>query len=66
MIIVELKCCKNLQPEHQAQVINYLKASGIPVGLLINFGNKNVEYKKLHHPTIHPTGEGELQDPIFN
>src|SRR5215470_17868306 len=33
LIIVELKCCKNLLPEHQAQVINYLAASSLPVGL---------------------------------
>ena len=50
LVIVELKCCKILPPEHQAQVINYLKASGLPVGLLVNFGNQKLEYKRLHHP----------------
>lgn len=50
LIIVELKCCKSLLPEHQAQLINYLKASGLPVGLLINFGNQKLEYKRLYHP----------------
>ena len=50
LIIVELKCCKSLLPEHQAQLINYLKASGLPVGLLVNFGNQRLEYKRLHHP----------------
>ena len=49
-ILVELKCCKVLLPEHQAQVINYLKASKLPVGLLVNFGNQKLEYKRLHHP----------------
>ena len=49
--IVEVKCCDTLLPEHQAQVINYLKASGIPHGLLINFGHRTLEYKKLYHPT---------------
>ena len=38
-IIVELKAAKAIAPEHQAQIINYLKATGIEVGLLINFGN---------------------------
>ena len=50
VIIVELKCCASLLPEHKAQVINYLKASGISVGLLINFGQQKLEYKRLHHP----------------
>jgi GxxExxY protein len=50
VIVVELKCCTVLLPEHKAQVINYLKASGIPVGILINFGQQKLEYKRLHHP----------------
>ncbi len=50
VIVVELKCCVTLLPEHKAQVINYLKASGISVGLLINFGQQKLEYKRLHHP----------------
>lgn len=51
-VIIELKCSKNLVPENSAQVINYLKALGIPVGLLVNFGNKNLEYKRLHNPDL--------------
>jgi GxxExxY protein len=50
VIVVELKCCATLLPEHKAQVINYLKASWIPVGLLVNFGQQKLEYKRLHHP----------------
>lgn len=46
-ILVELKAVKALLPEHQAQIINYLKATGIDVGLLINFGNQKLEYKRL-------------------
>lgn len=46
-IIVELKTVKALLPEHQAQVINYLKATGIDVGLLINFGTPRLEVKRL-------------------
>lgn len=45
-IIVELKVVKILVPEHQAQLINYLQASGIEVGLLINFGNPKLEIKR--------------------
>ena len=38
-IIVELKAVKAIAPEHKAQVINYLKASNIRLGLLVNFGS---------------------------
>lgn len=38
-IIVELKAVKEIVPEHKAQVINYLKATGMKLGLLINFGS---------------------------
>jgi GxxExxY protein len=47
-VIVELKAVKALAPEHQAQLINYLKATGIEVGLLINFGRPKIEYRRLH------------------
>jgi GxxExxY protein len=46
-VIVELKAVKAIAPEHQAQIINYLNATGIEVGLLINFGNPKLEYKRL-------------------
>jgi GxxExxY protein len=46
-IIVELKAVKAIAPEHQAQIINYLNATGIEVGLLINFGNPKLEYKRF-------------------
>jgi GxxExxY protein len=48
-VIVELKAVKALAPEHQAQLINYLKATGIEVGLLINFGRPRLEYRRLHN-----------------
>jgi len=37
-IIVELKAVKNIASEHQAQILNYLKATKLRVGLLVNFG----------------------------
>ena len=46
-IIVELKCCENLISEHQAQLFNYLKVSGLPVGLLVNFRRRKLDWKRL-------------------
>ncbi len=57
LLIVELKCCRALTPEHQAQLINYLKAADKEVGLLVNFGNQKLEYKRLHHPDHFDKGE---------
>jgi len=37
-VIVELKAMRETTPDHRAQVLNYLKASGLKVGLLVNFG----------------------------
>jgi GxxExxY protein len=39
-VIVEIKAAKSLAEEHEAQLLNYLKATNIEVGLLLNFGNK--------------------------
>lgn len=44
-IILELKCIKQINPVHEAQLVNYLKATGIEVGLIINFGEQ-VEIKR--------------------
>jgi GxxExxY protein len=38
-IIVELKAVRSIAPEHRAQTINYLRATGVKLGLLINFGS---------------------------
>jgi GxxExxY protein len=38
-IIVELKATRAIAPEHRAQTINYLRATGIKLGLLVNFGS---------------------------
>ncbi|HUW20506.1 MAG TPA: GxxExxY protein [Sedimentisphaerales bacterium] len=46
-IIVELKAIKQIGEIEKLQVINYLKASGYEIGLLFNFGNKSLEWKRL-------------------
>jgi GxxExxY protein len=47
-IIVELKAVSRILQEHKAQVINYLTATGVDIGLLINFGTPRAEYFRLH------------------
>ena len=48
-IIVELKCSTNFAPEHMAQCLNYLKASGLKIALLINFGGARARWKRVVH-----------------
>jgi GxxExxY protein len=45
LVIVELKAAESLCEQHEAQLINYLKATNIEVGLLLNFGKK-AEFKR--------------------
>jgi GxxExxY protein len=46
-VLVELKAAKGLDDIHTAQCLNYLKATGLQVCLLINFGTKRVQIKRL-------------------
>jgi GxxExxY protein len=47
--IVELKALVNITSIEEAQVINYLKGTGLQKALLINFGTKQLQYKRLVH-----------------
>ena len=46
-VIVELKTVENLTKLHEAQLLNYLKATGVKVGLLVNFQNKKAQIKRM-------------------
>jgi GxxExxY protein len=46
-IIVEIKAIANLSGVERAQVLNYLKASGYHVGLLLNFGSPSLQFERL-------------------
>jgi GxxExxY protein len=48
-LVVELKCVEQFSSEHMAQCINYLKASGLRIALLINFQHPKVKWKRIIH-----------------
>ncbi|HEX9114735.1 MAG TPA: GxxExxY protein [Anaerolineae bacterium] len=62
-VVVELKAVSALAPEHQAQLINYLKATGIEVGLLVNFGRPRLEYRRMHRDRINVNLPSPGKDP---
>ncbi len=47
-VIVEIKATRHLAPEHEAQLLNYLKATPIEVGLLLNFGPQPLIKRKIY------------------
>jgi GxxExxY protein len=55
VIVVEVKVADAIAPEHEAQVINYLNATGYQVGMILNFGPKpEFRRKVLTHPHSYP------------
>ena len=46
LVVVELKAIQKLNKPHEVQLVNYLRATGFPVGLLINFGEEKIEIKR--------------------
>ncbi|MBN1294834.1 MAG: GxxExxY protein [Candidatus Latescibacteria bacterium] len=51
-VMVELKAIEKIEDVHKAQAINYLEAFGIADGLLINFGGRSLEFKRLYNKEI--------------
>jgi len=52
LIMVELKAVIQLEDVHLAQAINYLEAYNMEIGLLINFGAKSLQFKRVHNNKI--------------
>ena len=49
IVVVELKAVKELAPEHEAQLLNYLKATGMSVGMLLNFGQPKLQFRRYEN-----------------
>lgn len=61
-VMVELKAMEKIEDVHKAQAINYLEAYQMADGLLINFGGRSLEFKRLYNkkiitPTGHPVNQ---------
>jgi GxxExxY protein len=57
VIMLELKAVIQLDEAHLAQAMNYCEAYGLPVGLLINFGSRSLQYKRVYN-LKHPDNRG--------
>ena len=46
-VLIELKALSSLDSSHEAQILNYLKATGLKLGLLVNFGETSLKFKRV-------------------
>jgi GxxExxY protein len=60
-IMVELKAVIKLEDAHLAQAMNYCQVYNLPIGLLINFGAKSMEYKRVYNVN-HPDNKEYIQN----
>ena len=69
-LILELKAVASLNIRHEAQLVNYLAATGIEDGILFNFGSTSLQYKhkyRTYHPNVEKTDESNpvnLVNPV--
>ena len=59
-VMVELKAVVELEDVHLAQAINYLETYGLDIGLLINFGNTSLQFKRVMKPKLKSNPISEL------
>lgn len=63
-ISVEIKAIIKLEDVHLAQAINYLEAYNLEVGLLINFGSKSLEFKRVLNSKFKPTKSAQSNNQV--
>jgi GxxExxY protein len=56
VVMVEIKAVQALAPAHEVQLVNYLTATGVEIGLLLNFGGEKLDFKRKHR-TYRPRQE---------
>ncbi len=61
VVSVELKALTKLEDVHLAQAINYLEAYNLEIGLLLNFGSKSLEYRRLINPKFNQLNQINLR-----
>lgn len=62
-IMVELKALIKLEEVHLAQAMNYCQAYNLPIGLLINFGSKSLEFKRVYNLNHPENKEYKINNP---
>ena len=55
LVILELKASKSLTSEHEAQLLNCLKATRLPLGMLLNFGQPKLQYRRYKNRFLFPS-----------
>jgi GxxExxY protein len=65
LIVLELKAVMQLDPAHFSQTLNYLEAYNIEIGLLINFGNTNLIFRRLENQKFQPNFQEKIKPSIL-
>ena len=60
-VIIELKAVEKILPIHEAQIISYMTATKIPVGLLMNFGSKRLAFRRFANTIKNPRNPRNLR-----
>ncbi len=63
-IMVELKAIIKLEDVHLAQAMNYLEAYNMEIGLLINFGSKSLQFKRVHNNSLFKKSNNQANPKI--
>lgn len=59
IVLIENKAILNLAPAHEAQIVNYPTATGVEIGLLLNFGGERLQFKRKRR-TYRPKSTDEI------